>query len=203
VVNRPKIKGTKAESAVEKYLKDHGWPYAERRSLKGALDKGDMTGVPGLCVEVKYAGKGLKLGQWLTETGIERINAGADHGILVIKPPGLGDKRTGQWYAAMVGKDFDLLAMRTTVRSAYVCPLRIAHGEPTTYTAATLRQELPVLVRENQEPDQAAVLTLLPPGSKEKPETWYRVTVLDHMIRLLWAAGYGDPNGSAHRPEQP
>jgi hypothetical protein len=47
-MTRSKDKGTAAESLVVKYLQSTYWPHAERRALSGGLDKGDITGTPGL-----------------------------------------------------------------------------------------------------------------------------------------------------------
>lgn len=51
-MSKSKAKGTAAESAVVKYLREQGWPSAERRALNGASDRGDIAGVVGtvICV---------------------------------------------------------------------------------------------------------------------------------------------------------
>lgn len=209
MVNRPKIKGTAAETAVVNYLREHGWPYAERRSLSGAVDKGDVTGTPGLAWEVKAAGVDnsgsptLKLGPWLTETGIERINANADFGILVIKPFGMGIKNVGGWYAAMLDEEFSRLRKVVAVRIDVEFHMEgtlgvfIVDGPCTAYTAATLRWSLNAgLKSPTLAPNEVLALTLRPPGTKDKPEQWYRVMSLEQMIRLLHVAGYGDGDGA-------
>lgn len=93
-------KGTAAESALVTYLKEHGWPYAERRALMGSKDKGDVTGTPALCWEQKSAAR-ICIPEWMRETETERLNAGADYGILVVKPRGVGETRVGQWAALL------------------------------------------------------------------------------------------------------
>jgi hypothetical protein len=186
-----------AESAVVDFLRTQGWRYAERRSLNGALDKGDITGIPGLCMEVKYANSGLKLGPWLTETGIERINSGADYGILIVKPAGLGVKNIESWYTVMVATEFNGLKLLAHMESLAqfqahgIVPLSIVDGPVTKYTAATLRHSLGVGTA-NLLTAEILALTLRPPGTKDRPEAWYRVMKLEHMVRLLHAAGYGD-----------
>lgn len=103
-MNRSKSVGTQAETAVVRYLRTHGWPYAERRALAGAHDLGDITGTPGVCWEVKSgktaekAGDGL-IRDWLDETETERRHAGADIGILVTKRAGYGPERAASWWA--------------------------------------------------------------------------------------------------------
>lgn len=203
MVNRSKGKGTSAESALALYLREHGWPYAERRSLAGALDKGDITGCIGLAFEVKYTSERMQLGGWLTETSVERRNAGADHGILVIKPPGLGAQRVGRWYAAMLGEDFERLResaiLHDILRVTEEClkPVSIVDREPVTYSVSTMRHEMTDAVKMLTDPNvQVPVLTLRPKGTKDRPEGWYRVTTVDGIVRILRMAGYGDPEHS-------
>lgn len=69
-------KGTAWESAVVAYLIEQGWPHAERRALAGANDKGDVTGVPGVCLELKSAAR-VELAAWWEEAKAERRNANA------------------------------------------------------------------------------------------------------------------------------
>jgi hypothetical protein len=201
MVNKPRNKGTAAETAVVGYLQEHGWLHAERRSLHGQLDKGDITGTPGLAWEVK-AGVSLKIGQWLVEAGIERLNASADHGILVVKPSGLGVKSVEQWYAVMINADFIRLKaladfrVNDTYHAENALGLFVVDGPCLAYTAATLRWALNSgLKNPTLAPNEVLALTLRPPGTKDKPEAWYRVLSLGHMARLLHAAGYGDGDG--------
>lgn len=90
MVNKPKIKGTAAEGLVVRVLR---WlfPYAERRALQGAKDKGDVSGTP-FVWEVKSVVR-LNLPQWLRETEAERANAGAKYGFLVVKLNGYGEAK--------------------------------------------------------------------------------------------------------------
>lgn len=103
-VNRSKAKGTAAESAVVRYANMNGYPFAERRPLSGAADRGDILLCPGVIIEVK-AGKTAqtaslgKVNGWLAETKRERDNAGAAIGILVIQRQGYGLYRVGDWEA--------------------------------------------------------------------------------------------------------
>lgn len=100
MVNPSKIKGTAAETGLVNYLNPNGFPGAERRALTGAFDQGDITGTPGLAWEVKNC-KTYSIPKWLKETEAERINSGADFGILAIKPNGVGVTNAGQWWAVM------------------------------------------------------------------------------------------------------
>lgn len=95
-----KRKGTAAESALVTFLRGHGWPFAERRALTGAKDRGDVTGTPYIAWEQKSAAR-ICLPEWLRETETERVNAGADYGVLVVKLRGVGAANAGNWAAVM------------------------------------------------------------------------------------------------------
>jgi len=99
-MSRSKAKGTAAEVALVAALQRLGWPHAERRALSGINDKGDTTGHPGLVFECKDA-KIWNGAAWMRETEIERLNAGADYGILVIKVPGIGYPNAEKWLTVM------------------------------------------------------------------------------------------------------
>lgn len=95
-----RAKGTLAETAVARYLQQQGWPHAERRALFGSVDRGDITGTPGLVWEVK-AGTTLCIPQWMRETETERANADADIGLLVVKPKGVGVTNVPGWWTVL------------------------------------------------------------------------------------------------------
>ena len=105
-VNRPKAIGTATETAVVKALRRHGFPHAERRALAGTLDQGDVTGCPGIVFEVKggtaakTASDGLVV-EWLAETERERVNAGAEVGVLVLQRAGIGPANADRWWAVL------------------------------------------------------------------------------------------------------
>jgi hypothetical protein len=99
-MSRSKRKGTAAETSVVRYLNENHFRGAERRALAGANDKGDVTGIDDVVIEVK-AGVRLQIPEWLKETEQERKNAKADIGVLVIKPKGKGDATVHQWWAVM------------------------------------------------------------------------------------------------------
>lgn len=102
-MNRSKQKGTAWESKVVGYLRECGWPFAERRALAGSLDKGDLTGIPGLCCEMKSAAR-IDLSGWLDEAEVERDNAGARIGVAWIKRR--GHTSAGKGYVVMSGETF-------------------------------------------------------------------------------------------------
>ena len=98
-MSKSKQKGTLAETAVADFLKQT-FPAAERRTLSGANDKGDIAGVPNCVIEVKNQ-RTYKIQEWMRETEIERVNAGTDLGVLVIKPNGVGVSRVKDWFAVI------------------------------------------------------------------------------------------------------
>lgn len=97
-MSQSRRKGTSAETAVVNYLQLRGWPYAERRALHGSNDRGDITGTPGICWEVK-AGSRLCIPEWMRQTETERLNDGATLGVLVVKPVGIGTGQVNRWWA--------------------------------------------------------------------------------------------------------
>lgn len=99
-MNKNKAKGTAAETAFVRYLQQVGIP-AERRSLSGNKDKGDVSGIPGVVIEIK-SGHTLKIPQWLKELEAEMENAKAEKGFLVIKPKGIG--KVEKWWVIQLVK---------------------------------------------------------------------------------------------------
>lgn len=173
-----------AESAVVAFLRDNGFLQAERRALKGSLDQGDVTGTPGLCWEVKYADGGIRMGAWVTQTEVERINSNSDYGVLIIKPRGLGAKSTGNWFAVMSMAGHEALLARVPGQCLVAGPVR--------YTAATMAQELRMHRLFCSAP--LAALTVVPPGAIGQPLLQYRVMTLKDMVLLVRMVGYGDAN---------
>lgn len=110
-MNRSKQIGTAGESAVVGYLRPNGFPGAERRALAGVHDLGDITGTGPLCWEVKAGGAAAnasdgQVSKWLDETEVERQNAQADYGLLVMKRAGIGPARAGEWWAVLPAWQF-------------------------------------------------------------------------------------------------
>lgn len=101
-MNKNKRKGTAAESAFVKFMVEHGFKYVERRSLKGKADRGDISGLPGVVIEIK-SGSRLAIPEWLKELEIEMVNDGSDEGYLVIKPKRKG-KVEDWWVITTVGR---------------------------------------------------------------------------------------------------
>ena len=79
-----KRKGTAFESAVVAYLREHGFPYAERRALRGSRDVGDVVGVVGWVLEIKNH-RALDLGPWMNEAHAEAANDGVSRFAVIHK----------------------------------------------------------------------------------------------------------------------
>ena len=89
MANSRVARGRQSESIVAAYLADHGFPHAERvaASLKGA----DVTGTPGLAIEVKSR-RGLDLPGWLKQS-VKRDGLP----VLIIRPDGSGPASVTSW----------------------------------------------------------------------------------------------------------
>jgi hypothetical protein len=74
-VSRQRAKGTRFETEIVEYLKANGFPYAERRAMRGSRDAGDIAGIPGIAIEAKNW-KTLALGEWMGEAEVGARNAG-------------------------------------------------------------------------------------------------------------------------------
>lgn len=113
MTNPPKKKGTAWESAIVNYLRGNGVPHAERRSLGGTRDRGDVAGIPGVVIEAKSAAR-LQLSAWVDEANVERANDGADVCVVWIKR--VRKTSPGEGYVIMDG---DTL-MRLLTAAGYV-----------------------------------------------------------------------------------
>ena len=96
--NPSKQKGTAAETAVVKYLRKAGVSKAERRALQGSLDKGDISGIDDVVLEVKDHKK-MDLAGWVDELEVEISNADAITGAVIHKRKGTTE--VADWYATM------------------------------------------------------------------------------------------------------
>jgi hypothetical protein len=95
--------GTAWESAIVKTLIACGWPHAERRRLNGSADRGDIAGVPGICIEAKNT-KSYDLAGAVGEASREALNANVPIGVAWIKRHGKSDPLDG--YVVMDGATF-------------------------------------------------------------------------------------------------
>jgi Holliday junction resolvase len=84
VSTKSKARGTDTETKVVRYLIENGFSRAERRALKGVDDQGDVTGIEGVCIEVK-GDRSNKVSAWKAETVKEAKNAKAGMYLLVVR----------------------------------------------------------------------------------------------------------------------
>ena len=96
-----KRKGSAAELAVAKWLRKLGWIHAERSRAGWTDDRGNIDGMPGVCIEVK-AEKKFDLPGYLRELEVEMENAKAWTGTVIIKRR--GSMNVDDWYAVMPAK---------------------------------------------------------------------------------------------------
>lgn len=101
-----KKKGTTAETAVVTFLRNTGFTQAERRTLGGAKDRGDIAGIPGVVIEVKNCAR-QELAAWVAEAELERDNDRASIGVVWHKRRGRGNP--ADWFVTMSGLQFAAL----------------------------------------------------------------------------------------------
>lgn len=105
-MSRSKAKGTAAETAVVRFLQAAGFAQAERRTLGGTQDRGDIAGIPGVVIEVKNCAR-QELPAWVAEAELERDNDRASLGVVWHKRRGTTDP--GRWFVTMSGDQFAAL----------------------------------------------------------------------------------------------
>lgn len=96
-------KGSLFELGIVKYLRDHGFPFAERAYGAGRPDDvGDIDGIPGWCLEAKCH-KTLELARWADEAAREAETARCPWWAVIAKRRG---KPIDQAYVVMDLKTF-------------------------------------------------------------------------------------------------
>lgn len=100
-MNKPKIKGTRFETEVVRYLIAWGID-CERRAPSGTHDKGDIANVDNWTLECK-AHQQITLAQYMKELEVEQANAKTDFGAVIVKRRG---KMVGDAYVVMPLKQF-------------------------------------------------------------------------------------------------
>lgn len=112
MANRMKSLGTQHESAIRDWLREHGWPFADRRTQNGANDLGDLRlseRIP-FVVEAKTAKSTTdraSLGSFVKELVAEVHNDRAEAGAVIFKKQGTTD--VGEYYAIMPVKYLNVL----------------------------------------------------------------------------------------------
>jgi hypothetical protein len=103
-----KRKGHAAELAVVKWLRAHGIQ-ADRVQAGTHADKGDVTGWPGVVIEVKDR-KTHDWAEYFRQLRAQMTNSNAYTGVIICKRPGHTD--VAQWMAVMpVDEWFNLMLL--------------------------------------------------------------------------------------------
>ena len=97
-MSKARQKGTSWETQIVRYLNENGYPGADRSPLRGNKDRGDVAGIPGVCIEAKNC-KTLTPSVWLDELAVEMTNGDAETGVVIAKRRGTTD--VGKSYALM------------------------------------------------------------------------------------------------------
>lgn len=134
--------GKDTERQVARYLRENGWPGAERRVRTGfrvfgreVADEGDIVGTP-FCWQVKSlrpaARAELAVPKWLAETEAQRIVSCAPLGFLVVRRWGTTDvgrwwsfTRLGQLHSMLTGFALDAMAAQPEWQVPALLPVRM------------------------------------------------------------------------------
>jgi hypothetical protein len=185
-MTRSKAKGTAAEVALVGALQRLGWPHAERRALSGIYDKGDTTGHPGLVFECKDA-KTWNAAAWMRETEVERVNAKADYGILVVKVPGIGYPNAEKWLTVMDDMAAYSLYNQSNLGHAY--PLTPPHLIRSVETKAIGIAKGVVVMAERER--HCGATPVMVRVKRHGEPGFYNLMRLGARCKLLVDAGYG------------
>ncbi len=172
-------KGSTAERAVVNYLRDNGWPHAERKGtgFPGA-DVAELG--PGLELEIKNHAR-LDLAGWVDQLTAAMYDTDADMGAVIVKRRGTTD--VGQWYFVQPTHLADQLirSARVTASAVYPGPFR----------ASQLNGSLDPLVRHCEDNEHTPIVVMERVGRARLED--YSITTVAHGARLLRQAGWGDP----------
>ena len=115
MANPAKSLGTQLETAITKWLQEHGWPFAHRRTQKGSSDEGDAClseRIP-FTIEAKNSKRTTEraaIGVWLREL-VDEVNAAGDEaGVVVHKRRGTTD--VGQYVVITTMEYLNVLLQR-------------------------------------------------------------------------------------------
>lgn len=130
--------GKETERMVAAYLRRRGLAGVERTVATGyrtngrtRADRGDLTGIPGVCVQVKSLRPATRAEaqtrRWLAETEQQRAASGASVGLLIVRRWGTTD--VGRWWCFLT--TWDLFGMADGFS-----------GQPSLHHRAPVRLEL-------------------------------------------------------------
>lgn len=98
MTNTNKRKGDLTERIARDYLRGVGFPGTERTRAGYTRDAGDLHLSPGVIAQVKNC-RVLRWNEWFEGLAVQVAEAHADVGFLVVKRPGMGLSKVGQWLA--------------------------------------------------------------------------------------------------------
>ncbi len=126
--------GKQTEQMVARYLRSRGLAGVERAVRTGfstgersVADAGDLTGWPGVCVQVKSLRPAnaaeRQTRTWLAETEQQRAASGASVGLLVVRRWGTTD--VGEWWSFLQLRDLLALSDGTSTLHTTTEPVRL------------------------------------------------------------------------------
>lgn len=141
-MNKPKQRGTAAETAVLRYVRENGFPHAYRQTLAGSKDLGDIRLDDTTIIEVKSVATAATgqpgaalLAKWMGEMAAERKNAGAFRGVLVVKRK--GTTNPADWWSYVEANEFiTLIEPWLSFRPEPTFPVCVRFGDLLDYVVA-------------------------------------------------------------------
>jgi hypothetical protein len=127
--------GKQTEQLVARYLRERGLAGVERAVRTGfraggreVADAGDLTGWPGVCVQVKSLRPAnaaeRQTRTWLAETESQRKQSGASVGLLVVRRWGTLD--VGEWWCFLLARDlFGMADGHSATALRQLAPVRL------------------------------------------------------------------------------
>jgi hypothetical protein len=127
--------GKETEQLVARYLRGRGLDGVERSVRTGFRtadrsvdDAGDLTGWPGVCLQVKSLRPATRAEtqtrQWLAELESQRRQSGASVGLLVVRRWGTLD--VGRWWCFLVARDlFGMADGHSATALRQLAPVRL------------------------------------------------------------------------------
>ncbi len=128
--------GKETEQLVARYLRSRGLTGVERAVRTGfrtadgrsVADAGDLTGWPGVCVQVKSLRPATAAERqtrtWLAETEQQRAASGASVGLLVVRRWGTLD--VGEWWSFLFARDlFGMADGHSAAALRQLAPVRL------------------------------------------------------------------------------
>ena len=108
MANSRVTRGRQTQRIIADWFRVHGYPNA--KTIEAFLPGADITGVDGFSIEVKATSKGDLLAA-LRQADNNKIECQTP--VVIWRPNGYGETRTGEWVVALRLADFTQLIERT------------------------------------------------------------------------------------------